>query len=102
MRVRGRVLGVRAEQDYALCLEECVFDMSPLDRILLYTDGVTEAKDAEGRDWSEEQLCEVVGKSAPVGSKEMLANVQRGIDRHRGGARRSDDITMLAIRRLEP
>ncbi|MBI3271650.1 MAG: SpoIIE family protein phosphatase [Planctomycetes bacterium] len=102
VRVRGRVLGVRAEQEYALCLEECVFNLFPLDRILLYTDGVTEAKDAEGRDWSEEQLCEVVGKSASTGSHAMLGEVLRGIDRHRGDTRRSDDVTMLAIRRLEP
>lgn len=74
--------------------------LSPGDRLLLYTDGISEAMDAGDRMFSERRLREFL-EQAPAGSPtEMIEGLISRVRRFKGDANQSDDITVLALRFL--
>ena len=89
-------------------VDEAVFSgetlrLDPGDILFLYTDGVTEAMDGEGRLYSEERLKETldsITEPESVSVKEILSFVRQDINVHVGDTQQSDDITMLGLRFL--
>ena len=72
--------------------------LAPGETLFAFTDGVTEAKDGSGRFYSEERLLALIAEKAPSASA-LLDRVEADVSAHSSGAERSDDITMLAVRR---
>ena len=72
--------------------------VAPGDTLFAFTDGVTEAKDGAGGFYSEERLLALLGEKAPSASA-LLDRIEAAVSAHSSGAERSDDITMLAVRR---
>lgn len=70
------------------------------DRLLLYTDGVPEAKNADGEDLGEEVLLKISGDQKEGNSQDLVDSVAEAIVDHRGAALQSDDITIVSFRRL--
>jgi sigma-B regulation protein RsbU (phosphoserine phosphatase) len=71
--------------------------LEPGSRLLLYSDGVTEAEDDAGRMFGEERLLEHC-RSLPVGSAgDLVEAVVGAVESFVDGAQQSDDITVLAI-----
>lgn len=73
--------------------------LAPGETLFAFTDGVTEARDAAGRLFSEERLLALVAEGAPSATA-LLERVEAAVSLHATGVERSDDITMLAARRL--
>ena len=71
--------------------------LQPGDRIFLYTDGVTEATNAEGELYGEERLLQFLTGHPDASCRETLELVQADIDRFVGEAEQFDDITMLVL-----
>lgn len=78
------------------------FDLSPGDKIFLYTDGVTEATDAKEELFGMDRLTESLGKAASGEPEEILRSVKTDIDRFVGKAPQFDDITMLCLTYKKP
>ncbi|PYQ35230.1 MAG: hypothetical protein DMF55_07820 [Acidobacteria bacterium] len=72
--------------------------LAPGETLFAFTDGVTEAKDGSGRFYSEERLLALIAERAPS-APALLDRVEADVSAHSAGAERSDDITMLAVRR---
>jgi len=72
--------------------------LAPGETLFAFTDGVTESKDPSGRFFSEERLIELLARGAPSAT-ELLDAVGAAVAAHSAGSERSDDITMLAVRR---
>jgi serine phosphatase RsbU (regulator of sigma subunit) len=72
--------------------------LAPGETLFAFTDGVTDSKDPSGGFFSEERLLELVSKGAPS-AKDLLDRVETAVASHSAGCERSDDITMLAVRR---
>jgi sigma-B regulation protein RsbU (phosphoserine phosphatase) len=75
---------------------------SRLDRgqtLLAFTDGVTEAKSPSGAFYGEERLLALLAETTPSADA-LLERIERTVQEHTAGAERSDDITMLALRRV--
>ena len=68
--------------------------------LLAFTDGVTEARDPSGAFYGEERLLRLLAEDA-ASADACLDRIERDVVAHAGGAERSDDITMLALRRTE-
>lgn len=68
--------------------------------LVVYTDGITEARNAEGDEFGLAALLEVLRGLTPTASADRTAGACiAAVDRHRGSAARSDDRTVLVLRR---
>ena len=83
------------EHDYAT--REVTLD--PGDLFFLYTDGVTEAMDAEQRLFGDERLMDLARAHSDLSPAEWCIEVLHAVDTWTAGAAQSDDICLLAIRR---
>lgn len=67
------------------------------DRLFIYTDGITEATNAQEELYGEERLLEILKKVQGSSSKEILEKVRSDIDSFVQQAPQFDDITMLEM-----
>lgn len=72
--------------------------LEPGDTLYLYTDGVTEATDAELTLYGEPRLLESLNTAGDVTAKELLRHVTADLDNFVNGAPQADDITMVGVR----
>jgi serine phosphatase RsbU (regulator of sigma subunit) len=72
--------------------------LQPADRLLLATDGVDEARNAEGEFFGRDRLAQFAAKEAASGvpTPEMMRRLQQAVLRHQVGALQ-DDATMLFV-----
>ncbi|QWC85958.1 serine/threonine-protein phosphatase [Nocardioidaceae bacterium] len=72
--------------------------LQPGDAVLLFTDGVTEARDAEGEQYGVERLCDRVSAhlSSGLAAQEIMRRISRSVLEHCGG-RLDDDATLLLV-----
>jgi phosphoserine phosphatase RsbU/P len=68
------------------------------DVLILYSDGVTEAFDAQEEAFGEERLLEQLARNPGQGATETAQSVLAAVRQHVRGAPQSDDITVLALR----
>ena len=74
----------------------------PLERddcLLLYTDGVTEALDADGTEFGLERTMQAVQASAGSGAPAIITRVIDDLRNFVGSQPQNDDITLIAIRK---
>ena len=67
------------------------------DKIFQYTDGVTEATNANNELYGMERLTDILGENSALSPTELLPKVKEDIDRFVGEAPQFDDITMLCL-----
>jgi phosphoserine phosphatase RsbU/P len=95
---KGVILGVRPDAVYATGLTS----LAPGESIYVFTDGVTEAADGEGELFAEARLESVLRAGAGCSTAaEIVKSVGEAVRSFVGRALPSDDITMLAVRRLD-
>lgn len=90
---RSPVIGAFADMSFV----EDSFDLAPSDLVLLYTDGVTEARAANGEFFGEERLREALASHAGADTSELPAHINRSVMEFTSG-RLTDDIAMVAFR----
>ena len=71
--------------------------LAPGDKVFQYTDGVTEATNAQNELYGMERLEGVLNANKEKSPMELLPSVKADIDRFAGGAPQFDDITMLCL-----
>ncbi|MGN0610406.1 MAG: PP2C family protein-serine/threonine phosphatase, partial [Ruminiclostridium sp.] len=71
--------------------------LSEGDKLLLYTDGITEATDKENALYGEERLSAFMNAHKSLSPDEMLAGIKADIDAFVGEAPQFDDMTMLML-----
>ncbi len=95
----GRPLGIRRETSF----KGQAMVLSQGQALFMFTDGVTEAMDSEGRLFGEERLLFTLRRTDPMTSPEDMAHrVLDAVRAHSAGSIQSDDITMLCVRYLGP
>jgi sigma-B regulation protein RsbU (phosphoserine phosphatase) len=93
-RSRGQPLGLFPEP----MLDEGSVVLPPGGWLWLYTDGVKEAMDAEGRMFNLEHLLEASRAGIHHSAQEVCDLVWEALERHHGGLDQQDDATLVAIR----
>ncbi len=73
-------------------------DLEPGDVLFTFTDGVTEAHDANGSFFTEKRLLQLLEQPAPS-VVALLDRIDESLRSHIGAATQFDDITMIAARR---
>ncbi|MFL6248792.1 MAG: SpoIIE family protein phosphatase [Thermoanaerobaculia bacterium] len=77
--------------------EECELDLLPGDRLVLFTDGVSEAIDAGGELFGEERIEELVADSRDLGAHELQRTIVDAASSFSGGEL-EDDLTLVVVR----
>lgn len=88
----GAVLGVFRDLPY----EQREVELREGDRLVLFTDGVTEARDAGGDEFGEDRLVELLATNAGMDAREMLAVALRLVAEF-AGDRLDDDATLIVV-----
>lgn len=73
--------------------------LAPGDVLVLYTDGVTEAQDDSGEPYGEERLTRLVASVSGRKPQGIVEACVADVTAFLGGARPTDDLTVMAIRR---
>jgi len=89
----GTVLGLTGRTAY----EQRTMGMDPGDVLAVFTDGVTEATDAEGRQWSENGVLRVLQRRPDMRSSELVAEVLEAAGRFAHPAAPVDDLTAVVV-----
>jgi PAS domain S-box-containing protein len=93
--VCGRPLGVEDDVVYT----EVPLDLSCGSTLVLYTDGVTEARDDAGVQFGEDRLVDILARHPFVTAAGAVAAVHAAVDDHLRGSRHGvDDLAVLALR----
>lgn len=90
----GIPIGLMPEAEFS----EQQFTLTSQDLLLLYTDGVTEARDKHQREFSEQGLVQAVIAKPGRSSPEVIRALQAAIKAFVGHCPQHDDITMMVLR----
>ena len=75
-------------QDTVICPDSTIF---------LYTDGLTEAENAEHGQYGEERMYKALAKADGQSPRDLIATMTDAVHAFVAGAEQSDDLTMLAV-----
>jgi serine phosphatase RsbU (regulator of sigma subunit) len=90
----GVILGILETAIY----KEHTILLNAGDILLLYTDGVTEARNPAGQQFGEKRLQELLKLHRFLPPHELQQHIYEAIRRHINGAEQHDDITMLILK----
>jgi sigma-B regulation protein RsbU (phosphoserine phosphatase) len=72
------------------------------DRLVMYTDGITETFDPSGREeFGRERLAHILGNHPDLPAPELLERIINLVDSYRGDAPQADDMTLVVIAGLD-
>ncbi|MDH6574772.1 PP2C family protein-serine/threonine phosphatase [Kitasatospora sp. MAP5-34] len=91
----GPAVGVIPDCAFALGYAQ----LRPGDTLFVYTDGVTEARNAEGEFFGDDRVLALLREPAPSG-RALLERMESALREHSGAAEQHDDITMMAVHRM--
>ena len=86
----GTVLGVFVESTY----EQGDFPLRPNDRLIFYTDGITEGRNPDGDEFGEDRLAASALQHRALGADDMLAAMLRDVGAFNAGVY-EDDATLI-------
>ena len=91
----GMLLGVSDEAEYTIT----EISLEPGDRLVAYTDGVTEARNRQREFFTEERAIRILNELEPEArSQQVLDTLQQAVSTFAGDVPQSDDITILVLR----
>jgi sigma-B regulation protein RsbU (phosphoserine phosphatase) len=94
----GPALGFEREGDYP----EWHGRLQPGDALLAWTDGVTEAFDANGGAFGTEGIAQVLAADGAPSAQELTDRLRAAVQRHTGGEAPGDDLSIMCLRFQPP
>ena len=91
----GAMLGFPHMDDVYLSEEH--LDLLPADRLVLYTDGLTDAQSPAGYNLGLERLAELIQAHADIPPGEFCTAILADVAAHQGEAEQYDDMTLLVV-----
>ena len=91
----GIPLGIAPEFGYG----EASAALGPGDALILYTDGITDARNRSLEDYGEERLYRLVDRlPKSMNARELVEAIAGDVSRFTEGAEQADDITLVALK----
>jgi sigma-B regulation protein RsbU (phosphoserine phosphatase) len=94
---RGAAIGIMPTEAFAERVEVTNFEVAPGDRILLYTDGITEAADRNGQEFGTERLNRFITGNAGLTSDQFVSKLIDEVKLFTQGLPLEDDLTVISI-----
>ncbi len=102
VKTTGMPIGLVKGDRFAKKLSDQTLRLEPGDLLLQYTDGVSEATNAREDEYGVERLVALVSAAGGATANAAVERLSADVAAFADGAKQSDDITILALRRLEP
>ncbi len=99
LRNRGLALGMTTQELLEEHLEEAIIPFKKGDTLLLYTDGLNEARNERGEEFGEDRIESVMEIYASINAKTVVQKLQASLEEFIGTAKPLDDITFTVIHR---
>jgi len=96
LKTGGVVLGFMENFSY----EKDFISFNPGELLLLYSDGITEAMNAEGEEFGEDRLKDVIMNNRNDSAEELVDKIIRTAKYHEGDQPQMDDMTALIVKRM--
>ena len=90
----GPAVGLLRHAQY----EQAMVTLEPGDVLVLFTDGISEAMNADDEEWGDERLEETAKACAALPAEQMLDRVIDAADAHAAGAPQHDDMTIMVVK----
>ena len=94
MTTGGSIIGAFPDAAF----DEETVDLKPGDSVVCFTDGVTEAMDAQGEEFGEARMLSCLNACAADLSTDVIGRVFGAVRQFCGDTAQRDDITMLVVR----
>jgi len=91
----GFPVGLYSEATY----DEQEIVLQPGERLILYSDGITDCTNAKEEDFSPERLIKILGGWQDLPLRSLMGKLEQELREWRGGDEFQDDMTLLAIER---
>ncbi|MEG4235855.1 PP2C family protein-serine/threonine phosphatase [Microcoleus sp. Pol11C3] len=92
---------IALDDDIAEFISHISIELQLGDGLVLYTDGIPEAKDINKKQYGVEQMCEVISQNWHLSAGEIKQAVIDNLRRHIGTQKVFDDITLLVVKRTK-
>jgi NO-binding membrane sensor protein with MHYT domain len=92
---------IALDDDIAEFISHISIELQLGDGIVLYTDGIPEAKDINKKQYGVEQMCEVISQNWHLSAQEIKQAVIDDLRGHIGSQKVLDDITLLVVKRTQ-
>jgi len=90
------VLGIMDDMTY----DEDEAVLAPGDRLILYTDGITEAMDDAGELFGKPRLKEAILAAAATTARDVIDAIIAAVKTYVGASPQMDDLTIVTVRRI--
>jgi phosphoserine phosphatase RsbU/P len=90
----GTVLGLFDDRQF----ESQVVDIAPGSLLIAYSDGLTEAENANAEEFEEQRVLDVALRMGQAPARAVLKNLLEAVNQWTGPAEQSDDITIIVAR----
>jgi sigma-B regulation protein RsbU (phosphoserine phosphatase) len=97
----GMALGIDSGDVFDEVIKDVTVELAPLDTVVVYTDGINEALDAEGNEFGQEQLKAVLQAAGPQSVDFLVKTIVDRVQTFSSGHPQNDDITLAAVQRSE-
>ena len=98
---KGMALGLVPDGEFRSQTEEVRVSLKPGDRFVAYTDGVDEAKDAEGRPYGRERLYSLLQAGRNLAPSRLIDAVLADVRSHMQDNPQYDDMTLFCLEKLD-
>jgi len=92
LREGGAPLGIFPNRNYA----DAALSLGSGDRLVLYTDGLTEAMNSDEQEFGERRLLELVSRNTSLGASDLVAEIKKEVVSF-CNARFHDDFTLVVV-----
>ena len=88
------------------CLEDSEYEedsvaLEPGGLLVIYSDGITEARSEDNEEFGEEHLSEVVMKHKDLSPQDLIQRITESVKEFAGNLPQMDDMTLVVVKRDE-
>ena len=94
---RGMVVGMKSGPIFKKATINERTELNSGDRLLIYTDGLTETMNRQDEEYGTERLSELLTQHGKLDLEQLLDRILDSIRGFRGGGEPQDDMTLLAL-----
>jgi serine phosphatase RsbU (regulator of sigma subunit) len=99
LQPKGMAVGLMKQSLFSQTLEEVALETQPGDTFVLFSDGITDARDPSGDELGYQRLAEYVLRARHTSAREMTLDILEAVSDFTQSGSFGDDATLVVIRR---